>query len=806
MKKTTKLISLLLVAAMALALCACGKDGDGSNNGGNGGKVENTPMPEYVYSADFKTLTGTESYIRPYIYTDSGFYSVQQEKVGEKEHENPAEYEGQYDIYEARLYFNSYDGKSSLLEDYAPVRLEANGETNTSNIIQLCLLSDGSLMSLESVYLSWVDAPDTVDPQSEEYWNYYKYEQHMYLRKLDANGAELSCVELTGQGDSDENFYPYNMAISDEGKIVVTSDMLIRVYNEDGSVDFDISLDNYPENLLKLHDGGIGVLCYGNEGYGVQMIDFASRAMGTTHKLVGWAGNPIPGDGEYDLYYTNGSNFVGYSFETETETKLFNWIDCDVNSNNLSGQYVLSDGRVVAISNEWNADYSKVTTELVTINKVPSSSLPQKTYLTLATQGLDWQIQNMLIKFNRNNDLYRITVKDYSEYNTEEDYNAGLTKMTTEIMAGNVPDIIDMNGLSVSQLAGKGLITELDSFFDADPELNKSDFIPNVLAAFELDGKLYSSVSNFQIQGVAGASSIVGDTPGWNYQQLLDALKKMPEGCMVFNNYATSEEVLNACLTLDMGTLVDWTTGQCSFDSQSFIDMLNFAAMFQREFNWDNYEYDPNDDEYSRIAQGKQMLLNTYISGFDDLPMYDAVFGGSVTYIGYPTASGTGNMFTFGGSGYAISSRCENKDAAWQFIRTLFTEDFQKEQYGFPSNINAYNAKLKEAMTPEYQKDANGNYVLDENGNKIEQPRGGISWGSGTGSADSFIEIYATTQEQADKLWELITTTTKVADYSSSIYDIVREQTPAFFSGQKSAEEVARLIQNKANIYVNEQR
>ena len=103
-------------------------------------------------------------------------------------------------------------------------------------------------------------------------------------------------------------------------------------------------------------------------------------------------------------------------------------------------------------------------------------------------------------------------------------------------------------------------------------------------------------------------------------------------------------------------------------------------------------------------------------------------------------------------------------------------------------------------MTPEYQKDENGNYVLDEHGNKIEVSRGGVGWG------DTMIELYATTQEQADKLWELITTTTKVADYSSSIYDIVNEQTPAFFSGQKSAEEVARLIQNKANIYVNEQR
>ncbi len=31
-------------------------------------------------------------------------------------------------------------------------------------------------------------------------------------------------------------------------------------------------------------------------------------------------------------------------------------------------------------------------------------------------------------------------------------------------------------------------------------------------------------------------------------------------------------------------------------------------------------------------------------------------------------------------------------------------------------------------MTPEYQKDENGNYVLDENGNKIEVSRGSVGW------------------------------------------------------------------------------
>ena len=112
-----------------------------------------------------------------------------------------------------------------------------------------------------------------------------------------------------------------------------------------------------------------------------------------------------------------------------------------------------------------------------------------------------------------------------------------------------------------------------------------------------------------------------------------------------------------------------------------------------------------------------------------------------------------------------------------------------------------FDAKLKEAMTVEYQKDADGNYVLDENGEKIQVSRGGVGFGDG-----STYEIYALTQEQADKLLEVINTTDKVMDQNDAIFSIVQEEAAAFFAGQKSAEDVARLVQSKANLYVNEQR
>ena len=61
-------------------------------------------------------------------------------------------------------------------------------------------------------------------------------------------------------------------------------------------------------------------------------------------------------------------------------------------------------------------------------------------------------------------------------------------------------------------------------------------------------------------------------------------------------------------------------------------------------------------------------------------------------------------------------------------------------------------------------------------------------------------------EETAQQLRELVSTTTKVANYDSSIFEIVREQVQAYFEGQRSAEDVAKLIQSKANIFVNEQR
>ena len=70
----------------------------------------------------------------------------------------------------------------------------------------------------------------------------------------------------------------------------------------------------------------------------------------------------------------------------------------------------------------------------------------------------------------------------------------------------------------------------------------------------------------------------------------------------------------------------------------------------------------------------------------------------------------------------------------------------------------------------------------------------------------SWIPLYCTTQDQANRLTALVENCTKaVRPAAESIRNIVAEDAQAYFAGQKTAQEAAKLIQSKASLYISEQ-
>ena len=136
-------------------------------------------------------------------------------------------------------------------------------------------------------------------------------------------------------------------------------------------------------------------------------------------------------------------------------------------------------------------------------------------------------------------------------------------------------------------------------------------------------------------------------------------------------------------------------------------------------------------------------------------------------------------------------------------MRTLFTKEFQEENRwnGLPTNADVFNAIVKDMMTLKYQTDSEGNYVLDENGQKIVEPKASYWF-----EDDRTYDIDVFTQEQIDQVMDLYNKTNLVMTDDQNILDIVKEETAGYFAGQKSLDDTVRLIQNRVSLYVAEQK
>lgn len=826
--KKRNIILFILAAALCVSLFGCltgcggnhtddPKEPDNKGDNGNGTVTTPEEHPDFVWASEYIPVKGefTNSFDN-ILYSNGRLLVSTYCMIRDNTPEGVIpEWEGQYWEWGEKLYWLNLDGTTEEISGYEP--LPAPEDRDSSSYMQKMMLSpDGNIVTLECIYSSWYDGPEDIEMWSEEWWNagyyeeYYHNEQQFFVRVLADDGSELSRFDLDALQEElggEDYFYVSDMVMGPDGNFYFTCDQKLCVMDGTGTLLGTIEGENWFESLVVMPDG-ISVGYWGEEGEVLAPIDIATMTLGeglpvrNTYNAIA-----APAGSEYDFYYTDGSNLMGYDLETGNAGKVLNWINCDVD-NAYSGRIcVLPDGGILTLEEEWDNEYTKCSTQLVLLRQVPYDSVPHKTPITLATQYLNYDARSAIIKFNKNNPEYRIELKDYSEYNTEEDYSAGLTKLTAEIMAGNVPDIIDLNGMPYAQLVSKGLLADLYPLLDADSELSRDDLFPGVIAALEDDGHLYRTASGFALSTVVGAASIVGDEPGWTLAEFKDALAKMPEGCDPFDQYVTRYDIMNNMLNMELDNLIDWTTGKCYFDAPAFRDILEFSAQFPEIYEWpEDYIWTEEDDTPNRIATGRQMLLNTQLYDFDSYQMYNAMFGGDATFVGYPVSEGVGNALVLNGSGYAISAKCAHTDAAWEFLRTFFTEAYQTESvYEFPTNRAAFDKKLTEAMTPEYMKDENGNYILDENGNKIEINRGGWGWGG------LQIELYALKQEEADEIVDLINSTTRILDYGSSesnseVMGIIMQDTEGYFLGQKSLDEVVRLLQSKLNIFINEQR
>ena len=76
-------------------------------------------------------------------------------------------------------------------------------------------------------------------------------------------------------------------------------------------------------------------------------------------------------------------------------------------------------------------------------------------------------VKREILKFNKMDDNYRIEVEDYSSY--EEP----LEQLNLDIIAGKIPDIIDVGFMPKDLYIKKGFLSDLYPFIEKDDEIKK---------------------------------------------------------------------------------------------------------------------------------------------------------------------------------------------------------------------------------------------------------------------------------------------------------------------------------------------
>ncbi len=772
-RKLKRMASLVLASAAVLSMTACGgQQGGNGGQGGNGNSGSTVEAKEYVYVPEFMEIKEENASFYDMKFVGGCLYY-------ENYWWDEATMESGQDI----VRYSLTDGSSSKV----PVKLDEN-----VNIGEFAVGSDGSIYAVCRDYSGEPGPEGYTEPES-------------LLCKFGPEGEVLFSQSLEEYMEDIENSYIQSVALDSEDRVYLSVDSKLLLLNADGS--FQGIADTGRDWISGMgcgRDGKIYVSSYDENATGnfyvLTAVDFDKKAMGESYTgFRGSNGNGLYAGGDSDFICSDSTSVYTYDLKSQKSEKLFDWLDSDINGSTATCLGQLEDGRMLAVINDWETNDNG----LALLTKTKSSEIAPRETLVVGVLYGAYDLQAAAVKFNKSNDKYRITIKTYLDTDnwTENSMSDALTSLNNDITSNNCPDIIDLNGVNIQQYAVKGVFEDLTPYLEKSASLNKEDFVEHVLDAYTYNGTLVSIPSRFQLRTVIGRASELGSREGWTISDLIAYADAHPDATIF--DYSEKKYILQMCMAFNENTFIDWSTGECKFDTPEFKSLLEFVNKFP-----DEYQYEEGGASTpTRIQNGEILLDTAYISDFNEMQLYMEIFGGDMTCIGYPTTDGGSGTGLESMQAYAITTKSGHKDGAWEFIEGLLIpeeesdDDRMMSRYGgFPNNKKQLQAMAEKAVEVKYVTDENGEVIKDENGEPIVE---GV--GMGVGYEDGwFYDYRMPTQEEVDMVLELIEHSRPVTESNDTILNIIMEEADAYFKGQKSVDEVTNIIQSRINIFVSE--
>lgn len=438
-------------------------------------------------------------------------------------------------------------------------------------------------------------------------------------------------------------------------------------------------------------------------------------------------------------------------------------------------------------------------------DKVPSVNSPKEelsgtlTVTTFFDGYIDIHAKNFM---NMHPGVDILVIRNENNVVTLEEY---ATRISTELMSGKGTDLVDLSNLDISRYAKSGLLCNLNEFMDNDAKFNREDYYNNVFEAIEYDNNLYAMPFAFLYDMVYVSNPMTENLnlnltgiDGINYIKMVDIYEKAK------NQHDSPQDlgfmpgaVKESFFDYEVIEFYDTENKTAWIEGDEFVHHLNITKTIDTGYSPDNQGGwymtrigDGNDDfmksdfMFSKFESNSIDLYNTmieYENILDPIPLLNS--------------AGNAPFNTFS-SMYAIPKNSQNKELAWEFLKYCISEkeisDFKNEeeeklyfmmyQGWIPINAGNFYTSFR--------------YSFENEIERIKEAGFDVKWKS-----DNKEQLINDTLDKINQ-WNL-ERNKLVSDFE--LWTLLKSDLENYYYyNLTTAEETAKIIQNKVLTYLNE--
>lgn len=402
-----------------------------------------------------------------------------------------------------------------------------------------------------------------------------------------------------------------------------------------------------------------------------------------------------------------------------------------------------------------------------------STQEPEITPLNLVSMTSDCSfLESSAAQFSRSDVEHPLYVEtpagDVSDYRDRK---------ITELISGEGADLYYLSGADLQSLYEKGVLADLSQILPAE---TVEALYPGVLDGGIRNGQLVGLAPQAHACTMLAAQSYWAKET-WTLEEMLDLLDDNPQMqypiICTEDNYLDGNKLLRLLLQdLEDTPFLNLQKSTCDFDNSLFVRTLELAKRYE-----DRPLTNTAEDNLIRdlIAEENYIAMIMEPAEFYFFNRNMAALKDRCHVVGFPAEKGSGNYWQ---SDYylVVNKNSEYPERAFAYLEYLFSAQFQ-DTLSDPVRSDLLNAHIIEASWD--QEHPLQYKINDTDYQYLETRSDGSFW------QEEYEAVMAQCELPAD---------------TSYIQEIIFEEAGSYFSGSKEVQTVVDLIQNRIQLYLNE--